>query len=321
MKDNIELSLRRDPQSHLPPNYSDDEIDLRELFGILWTEKWLIVAVVAASAILSVVYSLMLTNVYRAEAVLAPAEAQEASGMNSQLGGAAALLGVNVGSGSGNKVTTAIAVMNSREFIGRFIEERGLAVPLFAGIWDTENATSAIDPQIYDEVEGAWVEEDSEPSRLEAYRKFREILNISEPDLNTGIVTISITWHDPVLASKWVNQLIADINSDLKDRDVTEATNAISYLRDQLGSTQLVEMQQVFYQLIESQTRITMLADVRDEYVFRIIDPAVVPDQKVAPRRAMICIFGTMAGGILAVLVALVRRYFFKESAVVLLQK
>ena len=47
-------------------------------------------------------------------------------------------------------------------------------------------------------------------------------------------------------------------------RDASEANGAIEYLRRQLEQTQLVDMQRLFYQLIESQARITMLADVRD---------------------------------------------------------
>ena len=246
----------------------------------------------------------------RAEAVLAPAEEQQVNGMTGQFGGAAEILGVNLGAGSGNKVSTAIAVMNSREFIGRFIDEHGLIVPLFAGKWDAEKAASLIDPEVYDEKNGSWVNEEGAPSRLDTYRKFSGILNISAPDRGTGIVTISITWHDPVLASKWVNQFIADINRDSRAHDIEEANNAIGYLRDQLETTQLVEMQRVFYQLIESQTRIAMLANVRDEYVFRTIDPAVIPDQKIAPNRSLICIIGTLLGGLFAVFLVVIRRYF-----------
>jgi uncharacterized protein involved in exopolysaccharide biosynthesis len=48
----------------------EDEIDLRELFGILWAEKWLMIGVTALFAIGSVIYALLLTDIYRAEAVL-----------------------------------------------------------------------------------------------------------------------------------------------------------------------------------------------------------------------------------------------------------
>ena len=97
----------------------------------------------------------------------------------------------------------------------------------------------------------------------------------------------------------------------MKQKDLTEANSAIEYLRKQLESTQLVEMQRVFYDLIESQTRISMLADVREEYVFQVVDPAVVPDEKIAPRRSLIAVLGTMLGAMLALVVVLVRHYAF----------
>ncbi|PCJ18118.1 MAG: LPS O-antigen length regulator [SAR86 cluster bacterium] len=294
---------------------NDDEIDLRELFSILWSERLLIVLVTALFAIGSVIFALSQTDIFQAEAVLVPAEEREdGRGIASQFGGAAALLGVNIGSSGGNNVSTAIAVMTSRDFIGRFIDEHGLLVPLFAGKWDAIDKRSIIDDQIYDQENNQWLLENGEPTRLQAYRKFREVLAVLQPDRDSGLVFVSINWHDPSLASNWVNQLVADTNNYIKLSAVEEATNAIAYLRSQLETTPLVEMQRVFFQLIESQIRITMLADVRDEYVFRVIDPAVVPDQITAPNRAMICVIGTLIGGLVALLLVFIRRAFRDSS-------
>lgn len=44
-----------------------------------------------------------------------------------------------------------------------------------------------------------------------------------------------------------------------------------------------------------------MLTDEREDYVFRVIDPAVAPGMRSAPRRSLIAIKGIMAGGILRV--------------------
>jgi LPS O-antigen subunit length determinant protein (WzzB/FepE family) len=104
------------------------------------------------------------------------------------------------------------------------------------------------------------------------------------------------------------------INQEVKQKDQAEANSAIAYLSQQLESTQLVEMQRVFYDLIESQTRISMLTDVREEYVFQVVDPAVVPDQKIAPRRSLIAVLGTMLGAMLALVVVLVRHYAFSAN-------
>ena len=57
-----------------------------------------------------------------------------------------------------------------------------------------------------------------------------------------------------------MNKFVAAINTNVRTQDKEEANNAIAYLRRQLEQTQLVDMQRVFYQLIESQTRITLLA-------------------------------------------------------------
>jgi LPS O-antigen subunit length determinant protein (WzzB/FepE family) len=50
-----------------------------------------------------------------------------------------------------------------------------------------------------------------------------------------------------------------------------------------------------------------MLANSRDEFAFRIIDPAVVPQEKTRPRRAMIAVVGLMGGFILGVFIVIVR--------------
>jgi uncharacterized protein involved in exopolysaccharide biosynthesis len=293
---------------------SGDEIDLRELFGILWEEKKLILSITGLVASAAVVYALMAQEIYRAEVVLVPAEArQSASPLLNQLGGAAALIGINVGSQGGGTVDNAIAIMRSREFIGKFIKEHEVLVPLFAGTWSRESG-SGIDESIFDPLTGEWQTANGAPTELVAYRTFRQLLSVTQ-DSETGIISVAVEWHDPELATAWTNQIIADINRDFKIADVQEANEAIVYLRNQLETTQLVDMQRVFYQLIESQTRVTMLADVREEYVFQIIDPAVVPDLRIFPRRSLIAVLGAMTGGMLGLFAVFIRRVSRKPIA------
>ena len=299
------------PQRGPNDSYSpEDEIDLRELFGLLWAGRVLIVGVTAVAAVISVFVALSMTEIYRAEATLAPAGEEQNSSSLSQFGGAAALLGVSLPGGSDSQITNSLAKMRSRDFIIRFIHEHDVLIPLFAGEFDKEAQASTLDSAIYDQETGAWLLDEGAPTDLEAYREFDDVFSVGQ-DEKTGLVTVAIEWHDPVLAERWVNTLIRSINQEVKQKDLTEAISAIEYLRKQLESTQLVEMQRVFYDLIESQTRISMLADVREEYVFEVVDPAVVADEKIAPRRSLIAVLGTMLGAMLALVVVLVRHYAF----------
>jgi LPS O-antigen subunit length determinant protein (WzzB/FepE family) len=68
--------------------------------------------------------------------------------------------------------------------------------------------------------------------------------------------------------------------------------------------------------LVEEQAKTIMFAEVRDEYVFKTIDPAFVPEEKAKPKRALICILGTMLGCMLAMIMVLVRHFFRKDSEI-----
>ena len=100
---------------------------------------------------------------------------------------------------------------------------------------------------------------------------------------------------------------MADLNTYMKNRDQKDATRNISYLKQQLDKTAVADMQTVFYQLIEQQTKTLMLSEVNPEYVFKTLDPAVVAEEKTKPKRALIVVLGAVLGGMLGVIIALVK--------------
>ena len=59
-----------------------------------------------------------------------------------------------------------------------------------------------------------------------------------------------------------------------------------------------------------------MLANASPEYLFQTIDPAVVPELKAKPRRALIAVVGTLLGGMLGVLMVLVRHFMNKDEGI-----
>jgi uncharacterized protein involved in exopolysaccharide biosynthesis len=61
---------------------------------------------------------------------------------------------------------------------------------------------------------------------------------------------------------------------------------------------------------VESQTKQSMIANVREEFAFRIIDPATVPELRVSPKRAILLGIGLMGGFMLGLGIILVQNYF-----------
>lgn len=298
-----------------------DEIDLRELFVIFWKGKWLIIFCTLVFAAAAVVFALNQPNYYKAQALLAPTSGEGGAGGLGQLGGLAALAGVNIGGGDSDKTQLAIAVLKSREFQTRFINKYGVKIPLFAGLkWNKETDELALDPEVYDAKRKEWTREVDPgqsvmPTDWESYKEFNPIVNVSQ-DKENGLATLSVEFLSPTLAQKWVSLLIQDLNQVMKEKELLESEKNINYLQEQLEQTTIADMQSVFYQLIEDQIKNRMLAEVQDEFVFKIVDPAVVPEEKSKPKRALICVLGTLLGGMLGCAIVLVRFAFRKEQSI-----
>ncbi|HDM8227013.1 TPA: LPS O-antigen length regulator [Vibrio campbellii] len=308
-----------------PPNSQDgeDEIDLRELFKALWKGKWIIIITTFVFAVGSILYALNLPNIYKSDALLAPAESSNGGGlskMTGQLGGLAALAGVNLGASESSQTDLAVQVMKSRQFVEAFIKKHDLLVPLMAAKdWDLVNNKLILDPELYNPATGEWLREanglrGATPTSQEAFEVFsKDIFSINQ-DKESGLYTVSIKYYSPYMAQQWVTLLIEDINKVMRERTIAETSQNLAYLNIQLQKTAVAEMQSTFYKLIEEQTKSMMLAEVQEEFIFKVVDPAIVPELKDSPKRALICVLGTLLGGMMGIAIVLVCYVFRKEG-------
>ena len=295
-------------------NANEDEIDLRELFRTLWSGKWFIIATTFVFAVASVLFALSLPNIYVAEAKLAPTKEAQGGGlgdMSGQFGGLATLAGINLPQGQVDNARMALEIIQSRAFLTDFVERRETLPDLMAvKSWNPMSGDVIYDTEIYQAPTQRWVRDveppkQPEPTAWEFVREFRQIMHLTE-DTNTGIVTLRLEHQSPAIARQWVEWLIEDINNEMRRRDIDEAQRSISYIERELEHAQLANTQQVYASMLEQQTQTIMLANVRPEYVFRVIDPAVVPEERAKPSRALIAIVGTLLGAFIAMLLVLV---------------
>ena len=304
------------------PQPYDDEIDLRELFSVLWAGKILIVAVTAIFAMVSVGYALSLANQYKASAVVSPSQSGGSSlgAMAGQLGGLASLAGINIGSGESNETQEAMEIMQSWAFMEEFIQTHDLQVPIYAAIgWDKGSNSLKLDNDLYDVTSERWLIEDDEsgenraPSSWELYEAFRGRVAVSQ-DKKSGLINISVEYYSPQIAKQWVDLFITTINDYMRARKLEQVNRNIEYLTAQIDKTAIADMREVFYQLVEEQTKSKMLAEASPEYAFATVSRAMVPEEKSQPQRALVCVLGTLLGGMLSVLWVLVRRYAFSNA-------
>ena len=307
-------------QSYQP---CDDEIDLRELFSALWSAKILILVITLAFTSISIVYALITPNKYQATIVLAPAK-QNSSGISSalsQFGGLASLAGISLGDGQDADARIAIEVMQSRSFIEQFIKQSGIMVEIMAAKgWDSDQRRLIIDKDIFDIQTREWTRtpppgRQITPILWEAYKVFKDkMLSVSE-DKKTGLVTVGIEYFSPYLAKQWVENYILAINLYLQQRKLKQIKKNIRYLEEQITTTSVAEMREIFFTLIEEQVKNKMLVEASPEYAFTSISAAMLPEEKSQPKRTLIVLLVSLLGAMLSICLVLLRHYWFNNDS------
>ena len=277
-----------------------------DLLATLTHYRWLVSGVVIMFVLVSVLVAFLLPKVYRAEVVLMPVS-QDASMAGSailagQLGGLASLAGINLG--EGGQKDEVIAIMRSRKFTGDFISDLDLIPVLFHKDWDEESQQWDIR------------NEERIPTLWDAIEEFDENIRSISENRQTGIVTLSIDWIDPVRAAKWANTIVERTNQIMREKVIQESEKSIEFLSRELESTNIVEIRQGIFDLMEHHTQKKMLANVQEEYAFKIIDPAVPPDADhyVSPRRLLLLVLGLILGVITGVFLALLARLVQQDN-------
>lgn len=264
------------------------EVDFIALLLVAWRYRFFISAIALVCTCIAIGLALSTAPVYKAEVVVTDAGSSEVggSGLASQLGGLAGIAGINLGKGGANQ--EAHAVLRSRYLVEQFIGRNQLVSELLTG--SSEAAT-------------LW----------HAVKLFRESIVSIQADDDAGTTTVSIEWTDAEEAARWANAFVALANEIVRARALNDSTRNIEYLKEQIAKTDVVELQRVMYRLVEEETKTQMLANARQEYAFTIVDPAVVPEQRIWPRRTLMVLTGGVLGGILGVILALAinfwRRY------------
>ncbi|MDB9996327.1 Wzz/FepE/Etk N-terminal domain-containing protein [Gammaproteobacteria bacterium] len=302
------------PTDQFNNNY-DDEIDLRELFHVLWDKIFYIGAITSIFSLISIIYALMLPNIYQSQTVMMPMEDNQGmSGMLGQYSGMASLAGISLPSESGSKAQEAIARIQSFEFFSNsFLPHIKLENLMAVKKWNQASNTLTYDASAFNSESGQWVRKvqpptSTIPSSQEAYKQYQEIMSVSE-DKKTSFVTLSVEHKSPVIAQQWVEIMMDQIDQVMRDQDRQTAKKSIEYLNTLAPTVNYEEIKQALSSLQQEQMKQLMMVEANDNYIFKVLDSPIVPEMKVKPKRSLIVILGTILGMMLSVLGVLVLHY------------
>lgn len=190
-----------------------DEISLIDLAATIWRQKWLVVLVTVLAAVISVVYSLMQPNKYTATSSVLPISSSSSS-MLSQYAGLAAMAGVSLPGANASDPSVKIqAILGSREFAVKVIEELDLI------------------PQLIKEPEKL---KDVSPLSA-AVEIFQKNVFSVEVDTKTSLIKVSAKTENPDLSANIANTAIDLLQRDLTNRVLSSSGKSIVVLEQQVA--------------------------------------------------------------------------------------
>lgn len=286
-------------------NKPDDVIQLSAFLKLLWGRKILIIATALIVGAATYVYALTLPNIYRSEVITIVPNSQNGpslSGLGGSIGGLVGLADLGGGDSAKLRLEQVEELIKSRSFLQNFIEKYELKPDLYAAVeWDEQSNTLRYDPELYDVESGEWLVR--EPTSWQLYGRFLEAMQVIVL-FNKNMLKINIDHVSPHVAQKWATWLILELNSFYKTRSAREANESIAYLENAVEATDLIFMRDVFATLLEEQIKKDMLVEVKTEYAFETLAPAVLPESKSHPKRTLMAILGAIFGGLLGVAIA-----------------
>jgi LPS O-antigen subunit length determinant protein (WzzB/FepE family) len=300
-------------------NY-DDDIDLSEVFHMLWDKVFYIGAITSLFSLISIIFALMLPNIYHSKATMMAVEQNNGiSGMLGEYSGMASLAGISLPSESGSKDQEAIARIKSFEFFSNyFLPYIKLENLMAVKKWTQASNTLTYYASDFNSESRQWVRKakpprSNIPSSQEAYEEFMKIMSVNK-DKKTLLVTLSVEHQSPFIAQQWVEIMIDQIDQVMRDQDRQTATKSIEYLNSLAPTVNYEDIKRALSALQQEQMKRLMMVEANDNYIFKVLDSPIAPELKSQPRRALIVILGTILGMVLSALGVLVFDYKRKSS-------
>ncbi len=309
---------------------SKNEIDFLYILENVRVHKRLIVWCINIFFVFGLAYAIFRTPEYKATVIIQPVEedVSGAASLASKFGGLASLAGINI-RGGGNK-EEYLGILRSRRLAEQFIRKYHVMPDLFQDLWDAEKKQWLIEApltlKISDTIHsilaglsgdrGFKRRQGAQPTMGEGIKKFEEEVRDILEYPREGLYGLAIRHEDPRLAAQWANGYIALANEEIRMRAIREAQTAIEFLEKEADKTKDIQLKGVIFDLIQGQLQRIATARARQEYAFRIIDPAHVPEEPAGLTRPVIIVVSILLGILFAAAIIFLRTVYYTTNRI-----
>lgn len=300
-----------------------DEVSLVDYWRIILKRRKMIGTFVLAAVILTIIISLSMKNIYGAKAIITPIAPKDSGGSGiaasimQQAGGLSAIALPDLSSSA-----EIVTLLKSNILREKIITQYNLLPVLFSDQWDenTKNWKKSswynplslmsslirlikpLDKKGIKKIEGA-------PDIWDGLRRLDDMVKVNN-NVKDKTITILVEFDDPVSAANIAGYFLAALNDHMSGEAKRVALTNRKYLEEQLDQTADPFIKQKIYNLIAQQIETSMIAEVKENFAFKVIDPPKAPDRKLNPKRAQMVLLGMLTSLLIGAAIAVFLDYW-----------
>lgn len=200
--------------------------------------------------------------------------------------------------GQGEDVSENLAILASRNLTSLFIEKYKLLPILFDEKWNKETNSWHLDNI------------DEEPTVWQATKFFDTKVRAVDFDKETNLIKMTMLWTDPKTAAFWANEYLKFADEYIANLARIEVRDKINFIKLQLNQSLDNDVKQSLIRLLQEELKKNVLLATTKAYVFKVLDPAVVPELKSEPLKGLIILGGSILSILIGIIAALLKESF-----------
>ncbi|MDB4229091.1 Wzz/FepE/Etk N-terminal domain-containing protein [Paracoccaceae bacterium] len=301
-------------------NY-DSEIDLRELFSVLWRGKYFVIIFTMMSLAAGSLHLRSLSSKYSVSILLAPIQAGQTTPNFGNLGGLASLAGLSLPTGSASDFAKYEIMLKTQEISTLVFKEKNLIQALFSNEWDNrqqifrapeKSRKTLIKSYARELLTGQPPKEYTgpNPARLKAF--IGDNISISL-DKKTQYLNLSAQTSNPKLLTKLLVSMINNTDELFKKKFIRQANDAVQFYQIKIAKARSQEHREILATLIAKEERKLLLATRGGPFVAEILTGPNRSLNPTSPKASLILALSILLGGFLSCGLLLIRSFLSKN--------
>jgi uncharacterized protein involved in exopolysaccharide biosynthesis len=96
----------------------------------------------------------------------------------------------------------------------------------------------------------------------------------------------------------------------MRDDEKKRVERSIEFLDNQINQTNLSEIKNSLLELIQQELKKLMIIESSDEYIYKILEPPIVPELKSSPNRLIIIFISIVLGFVVGLFISILKNLF-----------